>query len=276
MDRPRGRAAPVPKSAGGLLGPSVALAAMLALAATHARAQESDRERAQMMQMQRELQRLQSDNASFQKERNELESKAQEADKLKKESEKTGTALAQARQQAAAQGRELSDLRTQLADVSAQLATARSENEALRKAVADRNDALAAAAAEKRRGDAAQALLAARLKAQTGQADVCAQRHDGLMRFTNELIDRYAADRLRLCEPVTGIWEVREQAKMQGLRDQLYGYRLDIPVPASSKAANATPEGAGSTGGAAPGARSSASDHSPVQPAPAGGAASVH
>jgi DNA repair exonuclease SbcCD ATPase subunit len=218
------------------------LAAILLLAGADSSGQQADRERAQMLQLQQQLQRLQSDNASLQKERGALESKAQETDKLKKESESTGKALAQARQQATSQGKELADLRAQLADATAKLNAARNENEALRKAVADRNDALAAAAADKRRGEAAQALLATRLKVQTGRGDLCEQRHEGLMKFSGEVIDRYEADRLRWCEPVTGIWKVREQTKMQGLRDELYGYRLDIPAPVLTKSLS-TPAG---------------------------------
>jgi hypothetical protein len=231
-------------------------------------AQQADRERAQMLQMQQQLQRLQSDNAAIQKERNELQGKAQEAEKLKKESDKTGAELARIRQSAAVQGKELGGLRAELAASNAKLASAQAELEVLRKAVADRNDALQAAAIEKRRMEAGQALLAARLKAQTEKVDLCESRHAGLMQFTSEVIERYEGDRLRLCEPITGIWKIRPQTQIEQMREHLYSYRLDIPAPRAS-----APAAAGADAGAAPAAVPAAAPAPAPEPAKAPAAA---
>ncbi len=208
-----------------------------------AAAQQADRERAQMMQMQQQLQRLQSDNAAISKERNDLQSKAQDVDKLKKETDTTGKALARLRQEFAAQAKELAAVRAQLTTTSQTLASVQSDDELLRKTVAERNDAIQAANVAKRRGDAALALLGERLKFQTARGDVCEVRHEGLMKFSAGVIDRYESDRLRLCEPITGIWKIHAQSQVQEMRDTLYGFRLDIPAPA--KTAASTPASAG-------------------------------
>jgi chromosome segregation ATPase len=218
------------------LAPALAIAAMLLLAAAPASA-DPDRERAQMLQMQQQLQRLQSDNAAIQRERSELQAKAQDADKLKKVSEQTGKELAHARQAAAAQARELAGVRGELGATQSQLTGAQAEIAQLRKALAERDTALQLAADEKRRSDQGQALLSARLKLQTGRAELCEQRHAAVMKFSAGVIDRYEGERLRLCEPVTGIWKVKAEEKIQQLRDELYTYRLDIPPPPPTAAA---------------------------------------
>lgn len=236
-------------------GARACLLALLGAAGAPAAAQQADRERAQMLQMQQQLQRLQSDRAALEKERDDLRGKAQEAEKLRRESDSTGKALARARQQAAEQDRELTGVRGELATASEQLATGQAEIARLRKALADRDDALQAAALEKRRGDAAQALLAARLKAQTARTDLCEARHEGVMKFSAALIDRYESDRLRLCEPVTGIWKVRAESQIQDLREQLYGYRLDVPAPKPAAAAAPAQAAAGEAAASAPPAK---------------------
>jgi myosin heavy subunit len=197
---------------------------------------DPDRDRAQMMQMQQQLQRLQSDNAAIQKERGELQTKAQEADKLKKTSEQTAKELARARQAASAQAKELASVKAELAATREQLTA---QIDSLGKQVAERDTALQLAAEEKRKSESNQVLLQARLKFQTGRGDLCELRHASVMKFSQSLIDRYEGERLRLCEPVTGIWKVKSQSQVQALRDELYGYRLDIPAPAPTAAATA-------------------------------------
>lgn len=209
---------------------AAALEALFALTlAGPGHAQQVDRERAQMIQMQQQMQRLQSDNAAIQKERAELQSKLQEAEKFKKKSAETANELARARLDFAEQGKQLENTR-------AELAAAQAEIQRLNGELGQRDQALAAAAAEKRRMGAAQMLLAGRLKAQTSRGDLCEERHLGAMKFAAALIDRYEHERMRLCEPITGIWKVQNEAQIQQLRDALYGYRLDIPAPGASAA----------------------------------------
>ena len=218
--------------------PGLAACALLLAALTPLAHADPDRERAQMLQMQQQLQRLQSDNAALQNEKSTLAAKAQDADKLKKTSEQAGKELARLRQSNAEQAKELAALRAELAASQAQ---SQAEIAQLRKNLAERDTALQLAADEKRRGEQSQALLAARLKLQTGRAELCEQRHAAVMKFTAGVIDRYEGDRLRLCEPVTGIWKVKAEEKIQQMREELYTYRLDIPPPPSTAAAEAAP-----------------------------------
>jgi chromosome segregation ATPase len=202
-----------------------------AAGASPAGAQQADRERAQMLQMQQQLQRLQSDNAAIQKERGELQTKAQEAEKLNKASTRE---LARSRQEAAVLTKDLAGVRGELSATHDRLSAAQAETDRLQKAL---DQAIALAAVEKQRNEAQQALLAARLKVQTARGDHCETRHEAAMKFGGALIDRYESDRLRVCEPVTGIWRVRNESQIQQLREELYGLRLDIPDPVPTAAA---------------------------------------
>jgi DNA repair exonuclease SbcCD ATPase subunit len=205
--------------------------ASLALGAT-ATGQSSDRERAQLLQLQQQLQRLQADNAALQRERSELQSRAKDAERLKKESAQTSMELARTRAQADAGIQQAAQMRAEMDKLREEQAAQIAQ---WKKAVEERDTALQAAASEKRRSDAQATLLALRLKVQTGRGDLCEAKHDQAMKFGAELIDLYGRDRLRLCEPITGIWKVKPETDLQALRDRLYEMRLDIPPPAHAQ-----------------------------------------
>lgn len=205
-----------------------AVAGLLLVCSTPALAQSSDRERAQMLQMQQQLQRLQSDNASLQRERTQLETQAKDADRLKKESAQTSKELSKSRAEATAVTREAAALRAEVESLHTQL-------DQWKKAVEERDAALQAAAAEKRRTDAEVTLLSGRLKVQTGRADLCEVKDAQALTFGTEVVDRYEKVRLRMCEPVTGIWAVRNEQEIQQMRDRLYELRLDVPPASASK-----------------------------------------
>lgn len=248
-----------PKQIVAWLGCSCALGAVLMAAMTPAAAQ-SDRERAQLLQMQQQLQRLQTDNAAAQKEKGELQSKAQQAEQAQKQA---GQELARTRQAVAAQGKELAGARAELASTAERLAAAQAQIENLRRDLAQRDDALQHAAIEKQRADAQISLLSNRLKLNTARADLCETRHAGLMKFSSTVIDRYEAERLRLCEPLTGIWKVRNETQVQQMREEQYGYRLDVPAPADPVAKAG--EGATDAAAARPGAAAPAGEPAAVQ-----------
>jgi chromosome segregation ATPase len=194
-------------------------------------AQQGDRERQQLKQMQLQLQHLQSENASLQGTLNEAQSKAKrEVEDAHKRERAEAAQIAKMKDESKARSDELDGLRSNLSATSEKLATATSDIERLRKEVAERDEALGKASEQKRRDDAAAVLLQERLKLQTSRGDLCETRHAGLTGFSERLIAKYEASRLRLCEPVTGIWKVREEKEIQALRDQLYDYRLDVPV----------------------------------------------
>jgi len=191
----------------------------LVVAAQTALAQSADRERAQMMQMQQQLQRLQADNAA-------LQVQAKDVENLKKQSAQTSKDLVKARGEAAAANRDIVALRAELDALREQT---NAQIEQWKKAVEERDTALQNAAAEKRQLDTQVALLSGRLKTQTGRADLCEVKHEQALHFGKDVVEEYEANRLRLCEPVTGIWKVREEGHIQSLRERLYELRLDVP-----------------------------------------------
>jgi hypothetical protein len=213
-----------------------AVAAAGALFVTGAEAQQTDRERAQMKLMQQQVQHLQSENASLQTSLSEAQAKSkQEVDQVRKRETSALGQIARMKEEARARGDELDGLRSNLATTNEKLTAADAENERLRSAVAERDEALKKAGEQKRLDDAAAALLQERLKLQTARGDLCETRHAGLTAFSEKLVKRYETDRLRLCEPVTGIWKVREEKDIQALRDQLYDFRLDVPAEQAQK-----------------------------------------
>jgi uncharacterized protein HemX len=208
---------------------AILAAAVLALMCAPSAAQQQDRERAQMMQMQQQMQRLQSDNAALQKDQSALKQQLQDAETTKKASEQKSKDLARARAQADAQQRKIEDLQQQVNARDAVI-------EQWKKAVAERDAALRDAAEGKRKLDAEAALLTTRLKAQTARADLCQVKHAQAVQVGGDVIDRYEQHRLRLCEPVTGIWKVSNEEEIRRFRDRLYEARLDAaPAAAASK-----------------------------------------
>lgn len=201
---------------------AIGLSVAAAAAAQTAFAQSADRERAQMLQMQQQLQRLQADNAA-------LKEQAKDAESFKKQSAQTSKELARARAEAAAASRDVAAFHAQLDALHEQTSA---QIEQWKKAVEERDGALQTAGAEKRKLEAQVTLLSARLKTQTGRADLCEVKHAQALSFGKEVVDEYEASRLRLCEPITGIWRVREEEHIQSLRERLYGLRLDVPAPA--------------------------------------------
>jgi chromosome segregation ATPase len=212
----------------GKSGWALLAAGVLAAAAGPALAQQ-DRERAQMLQMQQQLQRLQADNAALQA------SARQGDDKLKKEtatSEAAQRDVKRLRAKSDAQSKEADDLRGQLSHAQEALTTAQAEIERLRKDVAQRDKSLEEAADKQRITEAAAALVAQRLKLQTVRSDQCEAKHADALKLASSLVDRIEHDRLRLCEPVTGIWKVRAETDIQELRQSISDLGLDAgPQP---------------------------------------------
>ncbi len=207
---------------------AVCLVALL-LAGINAHAEGQDRERAQLMQMQQQIQRMQSEVGSLQRDKAQMQDQLKEFDKVKKELARSSRDFKSSREQASkdldAAHAEIESLREQGA---AQLAE-------WKKALQQRDDALVEAGAQRRKLEGQVALLGERLKLQTGSADLCESKHEQAMRFGKEVIDTIENERLRLCEPITGIWKVREELAVQGLRERLYKLRLDVPDNSQAK-----------------------------------------
>ncbi len=211
----------------GLRFAACALLIAYAIVGEPAVAQDANRQRAQLMQLQQQLQRLQQDSAQLQTERDKAQAEGQ---KLKKESSVARGELTAMRTRAAESAREVESLKSELAASRDALVAAKAEIEQLSKEVQGKDASLATAARLHREQEQGQVLLGERLKAQTGRADLCETKHAQAMQFAAGMVDRYEKDRLRLCEPVTGLWKVHAQNRIQELRDELSGYRLDSPA----------------------------------------------
>jgi uncharacterized protein YlxW (UPF0749 family) len=247
-------------------------AVLLALASGSVVAQDADRERAQMLQMQQQLRKVQSDNAALQQERSQLQDKAKEAERLKGEAAAGSKEVAHLRAQVAARDHELAEARAQNEELRGQMGTQTTQ---WKKAIDDRDTAYQFLAAEKRKLENAMALLTVRLKAQTDRSDLCEVKHGQALQMDDELIGRLETSRLHLCDPFTGLWRVREENNIQELRQRLYDLRLDVPAPpvvASDAPAPAAATSPATAAASAPNAGSSPAAP-PADAAPPGGAA---
>jgi len=247
---------PVPFSARARVLARCALVLLVAIWAIPGHAQSQDRERAQMLQMQQQLQRLQSDNAALLHEKTQLQEQVKDVERLKKESAQTDKELAQSRAQSAAGSREAAALRRELDALREQSSM---QLDQWKKALADRDGQLQFAAQEKRRVESANALLETRLKLQTERSDVCETKHAQAMRFAERIVDKYAQGRLRLCDPFVAMWKVHDREEIEGLRDEMYEFRLDVPAIAA--------QATGGVGTAAEPVVPAATMHSGVPPA---------
>jgi chromosome segregation ATPase len=204
--------------------------AIIAASARGAHAQSAaDRERAQIRQLQQQVQKLQQDNAALRRERDQAAAKARDAESAARELAGARAGAGAARREATVLRGELGALRGELEQMRAELARAQQE-------VRQRDEALQQAAhgavAAQRRFEADSAVLGARLKQNTGRAELCEARHAQVFATGEQLLALYERDRLRLCEPVTGLWRVREETRIQDLRERLLDARLELPATA--------------------------------------------
>jgi DNA repair exonuclease SbcCD ATPase subunit len=214
--------------------------AVLLLAASNGAAQQGsgDRERAQIRQLQQQLQKLQQDNAALQRDRDQAASRARTADDAKKE-------LASVRAGASTARREVEQLRRDNAELRSGLDRATADLSRLQAELKQRDEALASAqqaiTTAQRRAEIDGNVLAARLRQQTVRADHCEARHALAVQVGGEAVDLVERERLRLCEPLTGLWRVREETRVQALRDRLLDARLELPPEPSPRAASDAP-----------------------------------
>jgi len=211
----------------------VLLALALCLPVSCALAQSADRERAQMMQLQQQMQRLQQElSATKSRSAKDVEALKQQQD----EAAGVRRQLLRSRAEAGARAQEIETLHAELERSGQSLASAQADIERLKKEVAMRDEALAMAAQRQREGEQAQALLGGRLKQQTARSDLCEVKHAQAMSVAASTLDAYEKDRLRMCEPFTGIWRLHHEEAVQSLRERLYESRLDVPLAKSEKA----------------------------------------
>src|SRR5262249_48533417 len=192
----------------------------------------AERERAQLRQMQQQLQKLQQDNTALQKERTELEGRLKDADKTKGELQDVRT---KSSREATHLRQELDQAKADLARVTAERDKVAAEREKLASDLATRDTQLQAVSqnfrATQKIIQSDMDVLSARLKLQSESADACLVKQRQTLVFGSKMIDRYEADRLRLCEPFTGLYKVHSENEIQALRDQLDALRLPDKRP---------------------------------------------
>jgi chromosome segregation ATPase len=201
--------------------------ALLGAGAARAQTPPVDRDRAQLRQMQQQMQRLQQDNANLQA----------ELDKRSKEAEKVRTELSTVRARAGAGDKEIEKLQAEVTRLKDDLLKAVAEGESRATELKARDTALREAQAREALLNEGQTILAARLKIQTALTDRCEARRVATVQFSEQMLSRYEKDSLRACEPITGLWRINAETQIQQLRDRLADLQSDsVPQPTSAVA----------------------------------------
>jgi uncharacterized protein (DUF3084 family) len=229
---------------------AVLVCTTLLCAALPAQAQ-ADRERQQMLQLQQQVQKLRQENAQLQQGKAaEVERVRSEGEKARADAERVKREAGQLRASGTNAQREVKRLTEELAKATQALAQSQADYDKLKADMQQREAAQQAAlqaaqqaaaqqlSLERRQAEAAATVLGARLKSNTARADLCEARHEKALSLGKDLLDRFEARQLRACEPFTGLWRVREETEIQGLRDRLFESRLDV-----GEASLGTPEG---------------------------------
>jgi chromosome segregation ATPase len=208
----------------------------LVVFAVPALAQQQDRERAQLRQMQQQVQKLMQDNAALQRDNSELKEKLAQGEKKSSETART---LAVLQRKSQSEEKDLDTTRTGLHDTQEELVKAKAENERLTTELLKRDEALRVAAdtqAQMRKSiDAERLELGHRVTQQNARAELCERKHEQLIALSEEILERYQKARTRIIgEPITQIFSVRAQAQVQELRDRIDELRLDLP-PATAE-----------------------------------------
>lgn len=253
VPHPRARALPL------FLSQCFALAVTLAWTAGAAQAQQAgaSRERAQLQQLQQQIQRLQEDNARLQQERARdqarlatLESKSEsETQAARREAERLRSSQGLSQRETRRLGDELQAARSSLTQAETALAQAQAQAQAelerLRAEITQRDTALQQAGAQlgtaQREAEQERNVLVARSRLNVQRAQACEAKHAQAHELARSLVDRWEERQLRACEPFTGLWRVKEETRVQDLRDQLFEARLDVPAPDTTAAPNPAP-----------------------------------
>lgn len=219
----------------------IALLAVASLAAMPASAQGDAR--AQIVQLQQQLQKLRQDNAQLGVQLRQAQAQAAGADKARAEIEAARGEARRLRGSAASGQQQLRELQRQNEERSAELSRVQAESEQLRGELARRAEAVsqANAALARAREDAAgeRSVLSARLRQASTRADQCEAQQARALSFGDELVQVLETERVGVREPFIGLWRVREEQRVQQWRDRLQ--ELRAPAPAADRAAPAQP-----------------------------------
>jgi chromosome segregation ATPase len=209
-------------------------------------AAQSERERAQMQQMQQQLQKLRQDNAQLNTQLSQTRAQAAQLDQLKTASEAAKAEANRLRGSAAAgqqQSRKLSQevqsKTTELEQLQTELASLKAEMAKRDAAMAETNDKTTRGLAQLRaEADNERGVLTARLKLQSQRAQSCEQQHGKAIALADELATVFERERVQRCEPFTGLFRVGQEQRLQTWRDRLDEARpIAEAAPASAAVA---------------------------------------
>ena len=240
---------------------ALAWAALLAgavLAAAPAAAQSGgSRERAQMMQLQQQVQRLQAELARVQQERasdlarlaqaeQAARSQGSQVQAAQREAERLRSGQSVAQREGKRLADELQQTKDALGAAEAALTASQAEADKLRSDLARRDAALADAAAELIRHQKAmldeRGVFTGRIRQHLQRVEHCEARHGQAWALADQLVNQWEAQRTVACEPFTGLWRVKEETRVQAWRDRLFEARLDVPAGETAQAQPAVPE----------------------------------
>jgi chromosome segregation ATPase len=210
-------------------------------------AAQSERERAQMAQMQRQLQKLQQDNAQLNSQLAQARAQATQLDQLKAQSQSAQAEASRLRSSAAAGAQQSRRLTQSMQAKDEQIAQLQTELGTLKAEMTKRDGAAQTAAAEAQRslaqlraeGDNERNVLAARLKLTSQRAQSCEAQHGKAMQVADEMAGAFERERAGLCEPFTGLRRVGQENRLQTWRDRLDAARAISDTPPASAAAPA-------------------------------------
>lgn len=224
-----------------LLGGTLA-AALLAGSAVA----QTDRSRAQLMQLQQQVQKLQQENTRLTAELQPLKAQAEDAQKLKVDVAASKQQLARLAANAFA-GQQAQLRSAQAAEQANQeLARSHAEAEQLKAELAKRARTIqqtqAAFEQARRLADNERSVLGSRLALASTRADWCEAQHAKALSLGGELVGLIEGEGASArSERFTGLVRVREEQRVQVWRDRLFDARLDAPPPAQAASEPARP-----------------------------------
>lgn len=220
-------------------------AALLGAALATPSVAQSDRERAQMAQMQRQVQKLQQDNAQLNSQLQQARAQAAQLDQLKSQSQAAKAEADRLRGSAAAGQQQSRRLSQEVQSRNQQIEQLQTEVASLKAEITKRDGAAQTAAADAARGlaqlradsDNERGVLAARLKLQSQRAQSCETQHGKALALADELTTTFERERTRRCEPFTDLLRVGQETRLQTWRDRLEDARPIAEAPPASAAA---------------------------------------
>lgn len=215
---------------------------------------QADRERAQLMQLQQQMQKLRQDNAQLTTELQQAKAQAAQLDQLKTEADAAKSEANRLRGSAAAGQQQSRRLSQDLESKAGELARLQGEVEQLKaelKTELAKRDAASADNAQKSaqalaqlksEADNERSVLAARLKLVSQRSQSCEQQHGKALALAEEVTAVFDKERTQRCEPFTGLLRVTQEQRVQAWRDRVDDARIISEAAPSAASAASKPQ----------------------------------